>query len=232
VGLDAATGESRWAETSEAASYSSPTLLPSKLLPTKDDLSAIVITRLNVVRVDIADGKATSLFRFGSPGPTVNAAMPLVIDDKLFITASYSIGAACYRLTRDAAKPEKLWASDDAISSQYSTPVHHEGFLYGIHGREDIPPAHLRCVDLATGKVMWSADDFGVAHPILAGDKLLLLTVDGELVLAEASPRAYKELGRVRIATGVTRALPALSSGRLYCRTGEKLLSVEVAKDE
>ena len=59
----------------------------------------------------------------------------------------------------------------------------------------------------------------GVAHAILAGDKLLLLTVEGELVLTAASPEKYIELGRAKVTKGVTRALPALSNGKIYFRT-------------
>jgi outer membrane protein assembly factor BamB len=221
VALDAKSGETKFAASTEAASYSSPTLLDEHAT------SAVMITRLNVMRVDLKAKEAESLFRFGSLGPTVNAAMPLVIGDRLFVTASYGVGAACYDLSGN--EPKQIWADDDSISSQYSTPVHRDGHLYGVHGREDIPPAHLRCVELATGKVKWSSDDFGVAHVIVAGNNLLLLKVDGELVLAEATPREFKELDRARIARGVTRALPALADGLFYCRTGEKLICLQLA---
>ena len=40
--------------------------------------------------------------------------------------------------------------------------MHRGGFIYGTHGRADVPPVPaLRCVELATGKVRWSVDDFG-----------------------------------------------------------------------
>jgi outer membrane protein assembly factor BamB len=223
VGLQATTGETKWTATQEGASYSSPGTM---LLDGKPQ--ALFVTRLSVVAVDPLSGTTNKLFPFGRTGPTVNAAMPLVVDNKLFVTASYSTGAVLAQLEGNNAK--QLWANDDSLSSQYSTPVHRQGYLYGIHGREDIPPAHLRCVELNSGKVMWSQDDFGVAHVIAAGDKLLLLTVGGEIVLAEASPKAYRELGRSRIAAGTTRALPALANGHLYCRTGDKLLCVQLSE--
>jgi hypothetical protein len=152
--------------------------------------------------------------------------VPLVQNGLLFVTASYGVGARC----SNQADREVVWANDDTLSSQYSTPVIRDGYLYGIHGREDIPPAHLRCVDLKSGKVMWSEDGFGVAHPILAGDKLLLLTVEGELILAEASPKGYRELGRATISKSTTRALPALANGRFYCRSKDKLICVKLAE--
>lgn len=228
VALDPATGQTVWQATKEIASYASPTLIN---FAGKEQ--ALFITRLHCVAVDPATGKATTLFPFGKTGPTVNAATPLVIGDKIFVTASYRIGAELRQLTGSVAR--QLWASDDSLSSQYNTPVEHRGFLYGIHGREDSrsPPPALRCVELATGKVQWSQEDFGCAHAILAGDKILFVGVDGKLTLIAANPDRYQELG-VQDLGQTTRALPALAGGRLYLRTngpGEgKLLCLPLSR--
>ena len=127
-----------------------------------------------------------------------------------------------------------MWANDDSLSSQYNTAVESRGYLYGIHGREDSSPASLRCVELATGKVKWSEDGFGVAHAILAGDKILLLGVGGKLTLIAANPSKYEELGTHNLGRGTTRALPALSGGKLYVRTsspsGGELLCIPLGK--
>jgi outer membrane protein assembly factor BamB len=228
VGLDPATGKTLWKGTSELASYSSPALLNVDGEP-----KVVFVTRLNAVLVDPKTGAASVLMPFGKRGPTVNAAVPLIFDGQLFLSASYGVGAALLRL--DGAKVKPIWANDESLSSQYATSVVRDGYLYGIHGREDIPPAALRCVEVATGKVMWSRDDFGVAHPILAGDKLLLLGVSGKLTLAEATPDKYREFAAATISDDVTRALPALSGGRLFFRTnhrtsGGKLKCVVVGK--
>lgn len=213
VALDPKTGQTAWQASDEAASYSSPTLVQ---LGGKQQ--AIFVTRLNCVLVDPAAGQVKQLFAFGQHGPTVNAATPLVIDGQLFVTASYNIGAKLVSLDGDGAK--EVWANDDTLSSQYATPVEHEGFLYGIHGREDIGVAALRCVEAATGKVRWTQEGFGVAHIILADGKLLIQKADGHLALAAADPARYRELAAFELTNEPTRALPALSNGRLYIRTG------------
>jgi outer membrane protein assembly factor BamB len=226
VALDPATGKTLWQASDEAASYSSPAAVQ-----VNGKEQALFVTRLNCVLVDPANGKLTTLFPFGASGPTVNAATPLVIGGKLFTTASYGVGAMCAALAGSNAK--QIWASDETLSSQYSTPVEHEGFLYGNHGREDIGVAELRCVELATGKVRWSQPEFGVAHAILADGKLLLQTADGRLLLAAADPLAYRELAAAQIGKGPARALPALSAGKLYIRTGEgggELICLQVGR--
>lgn len=214
VALDPATGKTLWKGTTEQGSYSSPA---AAKIDGKEQ--AIFITRMNCVAFDPATNEARVLFPFGKRGPTVNAASPLLFDDKLFVTASYGVGAALKKL--DGSEVVSVWSDDDTLSSQYTTAVRHAGFLYGIHGREDIPPAHLRCVHEVTGKIQWSKDRFGVAHAILAGDKLLLLGIDGKLTLVAADPKKYRELASAQVAEGLTRALPALSAGRLYFRTSD-----------
>jgi len=50
------------------------------------------------------------------------------------------------------------------------------------------------------------------------------------VVLFEASPDGYKELGRAAVLNEPVRALPALAGGRLFARDGKKLVAIEVGK--
>ena len=205
------TGKTLWKSSQERASYASPT---ATKLGGKE--IAIFVTRLNALAVDPEDGTVRFQFPFGQRGPTVNAATPLVFGDFLFVTANYGVGARLVRIKGDGF--HEVWSRDDVMSSQYPTPVHHDGFLYGIHGREDVGVAELRCVEAETGTVRWSVPGFGMAHLIGADDKLLILTVDGRLLLAGATPERFTSLAEARISDTVTRALPALADGRLYVR--------------
>ena len=213
VALDPANGKTIWRASDEGASYSSPTAVK-----VGGNQQAIFITRYNCVLADPVAGTVKTLFPFGKRGPTVNAATPLVLEGRLFVTSSYGVGAHC--AVFDAAATKSLWANDDTLSSQYATPVEHNGFLYGTHGREDVGVAELRCVEAATGKVRWSKAGYGVANLILADDQLLIVGVRGRLALAKANPAKYEELASHELAQEASRALPALASGRLYVRTG------------
>ena len=223
VALDKQSGKTLWTATDEQASYSSPTTIDID-----GKTHALFVTRYNAILLDPANGKVVARTPFGQRGPTVNAATPLVIGENIFLTASYGIGATL--LTPAKGEFKTVWESDDALSSQYNTPVVRNGFLYGIHGREDIGPAALRCIDAATGKVMWSEDDFGVAHLILAGDKLLVTRINGELMLVKASPERFETLGRFRAFEKTTRAIPALADGKLFARDETHLKCIEVGE--
>jgi outer membrane protein assembly factor BamB len=221
VAFAADTGETVWKATSERASYSSPVAV------TVDGVRHLIfVTRLNVVSLDPENGKERFRFPFGRIGPTVNAANPVVFDGQLFVTASYGIGTVLAKIKPDNA--EVLWRDRDIMASQYATGVEYGGTLYGVEGRQDGPPADLRCFDTRARKVLWTQPSFGYATLIRAGNKLLILTTDGMLVLAMASPHKYEELARGQVSDSTVRALPALADGLLYVRDSKLLKCIDL----
>lgn len=221
VAFDLKSGDTLWSSVTDEASYSSP------VAATVDGAThAIFVTRLNAVSVDPANGRVRFQFRFGQRGPTVNGANPVVLGDKLFLTASYGVGAVLAGLSEDGAK--ELWRRDDVMSSQYTTPIEHRGLLFGIDGRQDVPPANLRCFNPQTGKIHWTEEAFGYATLIKADGKLLIQKTDGELVLAELNSDRYIEKSRTRLLTGTIRALPALADGRYFVRNDRVLKCVDL----
>ena len=71
--------------------------------------------------------------------------------------------------------------------------VHHEGFLYAYSARL------LVCVDAATGELRWRSRTPGDGFITLLGDMLLILTKDGTLHVARATPEGYDELASATI---------------------------------
>jgi outer membrane protein assembly factor BamB len=221
VAFDLESGKTVWQATDEQASYSSP------IAVTVDGVQhLIVVARLSAMSLDPATGDMRFRFPFGARGPTVNASSPVVNGDHIFLTASYGVGAVSAKFGPSDAKVE--WTKHDVLSSQYTTPILHGSKLYGIDGREDIPPAHLRCVDPKSGRVLWSKDNFGVATLLLADDKLVIVKTDGTLVLAKPAPDAYQELGRAKVLSNTTRALPALANGMLFVRDTSTLKCLDL----
>lgn len=216
VAFDLKTGRTLWQATGELASYSSPV---TARIADKDQV--VFVTRYQTLGIDPASGRVWWKLPFGQRGPTVNAANPLVLGDHLFLTASYGIGAVYARLGQN--EPQEVWSSDNVLSSQYTTPIYRDGYLYGIDGRHDVGIASLRCIDPKTGKVVWNQDGFGKASLLLAGDKLLVQTTGGELRVVAASPEGYRLLASATVCGEGTFALAALSDGYYYVRDGERL---------
>ena len=116
------------------------------------------------------------------------------------------------------------------MSSQYTTCVEKDGYLYGIDGRQDVGVARLRCFDPRQPKVAWTKEEFGTGTLILADGKLLIMKTDGELVLAEPSPEKFRPLATAKLFDTTVQALPALAAGRLFVRDTKTLKCLAVGK--
>ena len=217
VALNADTGAVLWTATDHEASYSSPisaTFGGRKL--------ALFFTRQALVFLDPANGRVQFQRAWRSRSQSsVNAASPVVVDDMVFVSATYETGATVLRVAGSTLEP--LWANDEALSNHYATSVYFEGHLYGFHGRQEFGQA-LRAVEFKTGKVKWSQEQFKAGTILLAGNRLVILRENGELVLAAASPDAFRPIARAQILQGVVRAYPALADGYVYARNSADTL--------
>jgi hypothetical protein len=71
--------------------------------------------------------------------------------------------------------------------------------------------------------VRWKQGGFGTGSLILADGRLLILSEQGELAVAEATLAGYREKARATLLRGPVRAQPALAEGRFYARDGARL---------
>jgi outer membrane protein assembly factor BamB len=233
VALDVRNGRQLWGSidvdadgnTSEAG-YSSPTIATIG-----GKRYVISVNRRSFNVIDVASGKVVTQLPFHSrQQASVNAATPLVVGDEVFLSASYDVGAKLLKLDpANPAKPQVVWENDESMSNHYAPCVYRVGMLYGFHGRQEQGP-ELRCVEWKTGKVRWRQEDLGAGTVTLAGDKLLVLTEGGILIMAAASPEGFKELGRARVLGAESRAYPAIAGGMLYARGKDRLVCVELTK--
>jgi outer membrane protein assembly factor BamB len=183
--------------------------------------------------------KGTELWRF--PWPTymgINVAQPIVVDDKtVFISSDYSgeaTGGALLRVTQSDGKwsATEAWRTKNTVMrSKFNSPVRRttpEGdYVFGLND-----PGKLECVDLKTGKLVWKDDRrerrgeaFKQGQILLCDDLIVALTEFGELVLVEATPAAFRELGRIDALTTRTKTWnpPTMARGRVYVRNEEEM---------
>lgn len=151
-----------------------------------------------------------------------NVATPVLLpNDRVFVSASYDIGGSLLQVTAADGEPSAttLWRSRD-IKTHFHSAIYHEGHLYGFDD------GTLKCLEANGGETRWaergrgrdSGPALGKGSVLLADGKLLLFGERGTLVLAEATPVAYRELGRRQVFEGKSWALPALANGFLYLR--------------
>lgn len=221
VAFDAATGKTLWTSTDQEASYSSPVAAT-----VNGARHVFFFTRAGLVDIDPANGKVRYQFPWRARmHASVNAAAPIVIGDMVFVSSSYGTGAVLLQIGPGGLK--QVWSSDDALTNHYATSVYKDGYLYGFHGRQEEGPS-LRCIEFKTGKVRWNVDGFRAGTITLAGDRLLILKEGGELVMAQASPAAFKPISTAKILAPVVRSYPAVANGKLYARNEKTLVCLDL----
>ena len=199
----------------DAGGYASPVLFDNAGKP------ALAILTTSLVTLDPDKGEELwRVNRFQPYDHGLNGAAPVFSDNLVFLSqGNYTRGCGVWRFV--AAKPASVWRNEGEAASllvHFPTPVLRQGYLYGPHN------GRLRCVELATGKVAWTADDIRsekYLSVILAGGRLLVLTDKGELVVVAPDPQACKILARAKVIDGPAWAGPALAGGRLYCRNNK-----------
>jgi len=228
-----------WQVWEKQASYATPVLAT---IHGKRHL--LCLMRQGLVSVDPATGAVNFSFWFRSRlNDSVNAMNPVVQGDLILISgAYYKVGSVLLRVKPDGKSLEEVWRST-ALEIHWTTPILHEGYVYAFSGRNE-PDARFRCVEFATGKVMWDRDEswpphssptppvYGRGSAILAEGKLIVLGEGGVLGLFKANPQKPEEISRFQV-PGLHYpcwAAPILSNGRLYLRSENRLVCLNLAK--
>jgi outer membrane protein assembly factor BamB len=207
------TGALAWKTGTETLTYSTPTV--ATILGQRQ---VIFFTESGLVALSL---EGRPLWKFPLPFiKGVKAISPVVSGDLVFCsTGSFGGGVCRISKTGNGFSATKLWFKKDT-AIHWSTPVVHDGYLYGMFGYIQYgDKGPMKCVELATGIVMWKKLGFGQGNCILVGDKLLALGYEGSLVAIEPSPKAYQEIARTKVLGGKCWSTPAYSDKRVYIRS-------------
>jgi outer membrane protein assembly factor BamB len=114
-----------------------------------------------------------------------------------------------------------VWESP-RLKAKFANPVLHEGFVYGLDD------GVLVCLDPATGERRWRSGRYGHGQTLLVGNRLVVTTEDGDVVLVEASPDRHRELGRFTAFTQKLWNPPAIAGRYLLVRTDTEAACYEL----
>ena len=179
--------------------------------------------------VTIKDGK--ELWQF--PWQTdydVNAADPIIKGNSIFISSGYNKGCAVIDVSGDA--PKEVWKSK-IMRCHFNTCVAIGDYIYGVDGDAGNDQADLKCFEFKTGNLKWKQGISGTGTIMAADGKLIVLSGNGELILAQATPDAYKGLAKAQVLASKKNCwiVPVLANGKLYCRNAAgTLICLDVAK--
>jgi outer membrane protein assembly factor BamB len=191
----------------------------------------IFLTQSGLISVKPQDG--TLLWKHPFSFRTSTAASPVVADDIVYCAAGYGVGATAVQIQKQGAQfaARELWLSrgNQPVANHWSTPVYHNGHLYGMFSFKEYGAGPLKCVELATGKVKWEQPNFGAGNVILAGDTVLALSDAGELITVETNPNTDREISRAKVVTGKCWSTPAITNGRIYVRSTREGVCLDAA---
>lgn len=174
-----------------------------------------------LVLLDKAKGSEVATFPWKTRHD-VNAASPVILGDRFFISSGYNTGGALVQF--DGKKLTELWNNKN-MRNHMATCVVLGDYLYGLDDRQ------LACLSLADGSVQWTERSSGKGTVMAADGKLIVLSDKGELAIAEASPKAYTELARIDAVGGRNQwTVPVLAHGKIYCRSATGPLACIVFK--
>ena len=154
----------------------------------------------------------------------INAAQPIVLSDsRVFVSSGYGVGAAVIEIEAegDGFGVREVWRNI-RMKNQFSASVVHDGFIYGLD------EAILACVDAATGELKWKGGRYGYGQLVIAADRLIVLTEDGDLAIVSATPERHVELSRGPALDGKTWNHPAIDGGRLLVRNLQEMAMFEL----
>jgi outer membrane protein assembly factor BamB len=225
VAFDRRNGRVLWSALQDRSSYASP------ILTTLAGARQLVgFTGTRMVGLNVADRKLLWEYPFAAAFDQT-ILTPVIWKDHA-ILGGEGKATISLEMTRDGERitPALKWTSA-ALAAYTTTPVVVQDHLIGL----DLRTRSLVCLDLATGTPTWNSPRLTARAPplhaslVLAGDTLLALTNDGELLAARANPAAYEELGRWKVSkAGGTWAHLAVSGSRLYLREKGHLLCFDL----
>jgi outer membrane protein assembly factor BamB len=209
--LDANTGDVRWAWKGDGPGYGSPVL--ADIGGTRQ---VIAITQGKLVGVDAANG----MLLWERPYPIANftnSVTPVMFGQTLIVSGNGGPTTAL-SITRKGNEwvTETLWENAD-VPLRMSDAVIVGDVLFGMTTRNS---GQYFAVDAKSGKTLWTSEGRQAGHAAIAraGDLLLSLEDDGELVVARNSKTGFEPLHRYKVSDSATWTQAAYSGNRVFVK--------------
>ncbi len=245
VALDLATGNQVWkALTATEVCYAPPVIVDAA-----GRRQVVTFFDQSVNGIDPATGKELwSLDYPADPAavqrPAVSIAMPRASGDRVFVSCFYH-GPLMAKLTATGAEVAWRGASNnpqkpDGLHAVMASPWFDGRYIYGTGGFGE-----LSCIDAATNKTLWTTTQplgvekafCGTTFIVPQGDRFVLFTDAGDLILAKLSPKGYEELSRAHLidpsqtARGrtVVWSHPAFAERCIFARNDKEMICASLA---
>ena len=240
VAFDLENGRELWKTGDDLASYSSPR--PIKINGT---VYVLVFARTGLLLVDPV--KCETVWQFehrASIRDSVNAMVPVVSGDQVFISECYELGSALLQVSK--LQPRVIWKDPprdrrrQAMRSHWATPILVDGFLYGCSGR-NAPDSDLRCISWQTGEIKWVDARRTRSSVARLGDHLVVLEERGLMQILKVNSSKMEVVAEWDLSQDEGRRLgikypcwaaPVIVGNRILVRGTNRILCLEFAAEK
>lgn len=223
VSYDKLTGQKQWQSDKHPAGYGCvrPITVDGQTMLVSLDCESVRLT-------DPADGSELDAYPWKSPFRT-NSTTPIVSGDSFFVSTGYQVGCGLFRIVN---RKLELVYDHREMRNHFNNSILLNGHCYGFDGNSNLGRlVQLKCLNFETGEIQWEQSKLGCGSLMIAGKRLVILSEDGRLVIAEATAEAFIELASAPILSGRCWTVPVLLDGRIYARNAAgTLVCVELPK--
>lgn len=202
--LDKATGDTRW------TALDGPTGYSSAIVTVLGGVRQIVMARHDgLIGLDL-EGKTLWTHTLEQAA----IAMPLRVgEDRVFVSSAGDAGCALLRVSKGDGgfTVTEVW-KNRSMKNHFNSSAYRDGLIYGFDN------ATLRCMSAEDGETRWAKRGFGKGSLLVAGDRLVVLSDKGKLLLVDGGPDEYRELGAAQVLEGKSWTAPSYGGGRICVR--------------
>ena len=225
VALNKMTGETVWKTEglSDPSAYCSPDIIEHG-----GRRIIVTMTAKYVVGIDAKTGQVLWKHKHETEYD-IHGVTPVYADGMLYYTGGYGSGGGMIELSSDGSSVTSKW-TDKNLDCQHHGVVLIDGYIYGASHEKR---GKLNCLELKTGKLMWSTDEIKQGVTVSADG--MIYTYEGPsrgiVSLVKATPEKYDRTGSFKVREGTDKhwAHPTISGGRLYIRHGDTLIAYDIS---
>jgi len=150
-------------------------------------------------------------------------------DGMLFISSAYGMGARGLKLSRADGKTtvEEQWFNPK-MKIHHGNAVAVGGTVYGSSG--DFGPSFFAAIDAQTGKLAWRERGIAKATCLHANNKLIILDEDGQLLLADPTPKKLEIRSKFQLCERNAWTVPTLVGHTLYVRDRKTITALDLGE--
>ena len=227
VAYDRDTGQEVWRSGEFPPGYASP-----MAFTIGGERQIVTLTQNSAIGVRASDGKllwSKEMRTFME----MNITTPLLYEDQILI-GGYHWGNALLSVEPDGSA-DQPWQVSDVWTTKRHELYMDSAVLVGDHVyfRSNKRLGILVCVDLRTGEQCWQGPPQAARYAtfVVMGERLLVLTDNGEIKVIPADPTGYRELASWTVADTPVFAHLTVAGSRMYVKDEAHLAAFEIAAD-